>query len=299
MSGVHRLTSATLGVIVVCFVSAMTAMGQENNSTPLQSPSPQSTPYVPSLTYDVVSVRECPPNAPPFKFENPAHSARLRGQCMWAELLVGMAYNVMFNRVLGGPDWVRTADSNEVRFDVQATSDTATDDKLAKLSNHEASLEKQHMFQQLLADRFKLKAHLETGDKPALTLLVAKSGPRMQTGEPPPPTPPGEQGPGPKQIENKVDPLGVEIVGHGATMGGLAKVLELWLHKSVIDQTGLSGTFNFDLKFHGMLSDMTPDDGSMWPPAENAIQVLGLELKITNAPQKVVVIDHIEMPSPN
>ena len=153
--------------------------------------------------------------------------------------------------------------SNEVRFDVLATSDTATDDRLAKLSNHDASLEKEHMLQQLLADRFGLKAHLETRDRPALTLLVARSGSTMQTGEPPAPSPPGEQGPGPKPIENKVDPRGVEIDGHGATMDRLAKVLELWLRKSVIDQTGLTGTFNFDLKFHGMLSDMAPDDGSM------------------------------------
>ena len=143
----------------------------------------------------------------------------------------------MADRVLSGPDWVRTLPSNEVRFDVLATSDAATDDKLAKLSNHQASLEKKHMLQQLLADRFRLKAHIETRDKPALTLLVARSGPRMQTGEPPPPSPPGEQGPGPKPLENKVDPRGVEIDGHGATMDRLAKVLELWLRKSVIPRS--------------------------------------------------------------
>ena len=64
--------------------------------------------------------------------------------------------------------------SNEVRFDVLATSDTATDDKLAKLSNHQASLEKEHMLQQLLADRFRLKAHIDTRVRPALTLFVLR-----------------------------------------------------------------------------------------------------------------------------
>ena len=151
-------------------------------------------------------------------------------------------------------------------------------------------------------------------DERRSSLLVAKSGPRMQTGELPPPSPPGEQDPGPKPIENAFDQRGVEINGHGATMGRLASVLESWLRRSVIDQTGLTGTFNFDLKFHGMLSDMScrtclysdstppsaaPDDGSTWPPVETAIQVLGLELKSTKAPQKVAVIDHIEMPSSN
>jgi len=301
MIGIPQLTSATLGVFAACFVSAtaMAAIGQERVSAPPQEPPPQSAPYVPTLAYDVISVRQCPPGPQAIGFENPAHSARLRGKCVWAEQLVGLANGVMADRVLGGPDWVRTVPSNEVRFDVLATSDTATDDKLAKLSNHQASLEKEHMLQQLLADRFSLKAHIDTRVRPALTLLVAKSGPRMQTGEPPPPGPQGEQGPGPKPIENAFDQRGVEISGHGATMGRLAKALELWLRTGVIDQTGLTGTFHFDLKFHGMLSDMAPDDGSMWPPVETAIRALGLELKSTNAPQKVVVIDSIEMPSPN
>jgi uncharacterized protein (TIGR03435 family) len=298
---IPQLRSAILGVFAAYLVSAtaMAAIGQEKISAPPQDSPPESAPYVPTLAYDVVSVRQCPPGPQAIGFENPVHSARLRARCVWAEQLVGLANGVMADRVQGGPDWVRTVPSNEVRFDVLATSDAATDDKLAKLSNHQASLEKEHMLQQLLADRFRLKAHIETRDKSALTLLVARGGPRMQTGEPPPPSPPGEQDPGPKPLENKVDPRGVEIVGHGATMDRLAKVLELWLRKGVIDQTGLTGTFNFDLKFHGILSDMTPDDGSMWPPVETAIRALGLELKSTNAPQRVVVIDSIEMPSPN
>ena len=262
--------------------TAMAANGQENTSATPQGRSTQSAPYVPTLTYDVISVRECPPGAQAIAFDNPAHSGRLRGTCIWVEQLVGLAYDVSWaDRVLGGPDWVRTVPSNEVRFDVQATSDSATDDKLAKLSNHEASLEKEHMLQQLLADRFRLKAHLETRDKPALALLVAKSGPKMQPGEPPPPGPPDEHGPEPKPIKSAFDPRGVEIEGHGATMGRLAGVLHLWLRTSVIDQTGLTSTFNFNLKFHGMLSDMAcrtclysdstppgaaPDDGSTWPP---------------------------------
>lgn len=171
MSGVPRLTSTTLGVFVACFVSAtaMAAIGQESISTTSQSPSPQSAPYVPTLAYDVISVRQCPPGPQMNGLESPLHSGRLRATCVWAEQLIGWAYGVPWSdRVLGGPDWVQTVLSNEVRFDVLATSDGATDDKLAKLSNDQARLEKQHMLQQLLADRFRLKAHLETRDMPAL-----------------------------------------------------------------------------------------------------------------------------------
>lgn len=82
-------------------------------------------------------------------------------------------------------------------------------------------------------------------------------------------------------------------------MGRLADLLQYYLRKNVIDQTGLTGTFNFELKFHGMLSDIAAGDGSMWPSVETAIQEFGLQLKSTKASQQVVVIDHIEMPSPN
>lgn len=289
MNGVPPLTSMALRAAIFVLLVAMTAFGQEKSSTSSQAPSPETAPYIPTLAYDVVSVRECPPGAQAIAFDNPAHSGRLRGTCVWAEQLVGLAYGVSWaDRVLGGPGWVRTEQSNEVRFSVQATSDSATDDKLAKLGNHDASLEKEHMLQQLLADRFKLKAHLEIRDKPALALLIAKGGPRMQTGDP-----------APRPIESQIDPRGVQIDGHGATMGRLARLLELYLRKSVVDQTGLSDTFNFDLKFHGSLSDMTTEDGTTWPPIETAIQPLGLEVKSTNVSQKVVVIEHIEMPSPN
>ena len=62
----------------------------------------------------------------------------------------------------------------------------------------------------------------------------------------------------------------------------------------------VTGTYNFTLQFHGTLSDMETNDGSMWPPVETAIQEqLGLQLRDTKAPAQVLVIDHIEMPSPN
>jgi uncharacterized protein (TIGR03435 family) len=97
----------------------------------------------------------------------------------------------------------------------------------------------------------------------------------------------------------------MEAVVHGASIGGepvgdLAGWLQFYLGKRVIDQTGITGTYNFTLQFHGTLSDMGTNDGSMWPPVESAIQEqLGLQLRDTKAPAQVLVIDHIEMPSPN
>jgi uncharacterized protein (TIGR03435 family) len=230
----------------------------------------------------------------------------IAGSCDWVVQLIGWAYGVDFRvQVVGGPDWVQMARSNEVRFDVQATSDSATDDKLAKLSDDQARLEKQHMIQALLADRFGLKVHMETRPEPAFALTVAKHGPKLQKGEPPPPRPEHLDGPWPAAIGSHRDPRGMEIVAHGASIGGASMVdlagwLQFYLGKRVIDKTGITGTYNFTLHFHGTLSDMETNDGSMWLPVETAMQEqLGLQLRDTEVPAQVLVIDHIEMPSPN
>ena len=253
---------------------------------------PQTAPYVPTLTFDVTSVRECPPGPHNNGFKSELHNGRLTGTGVWASQLIGWAYGVDYRvQVLGGPDWVQVARSNEVRFDVQASSSSETDDKLAKLSDDQTKLEKQHMIQVLLEGRFGLKAHLETREAPAFALTVARHGTKLEKGEPIGPN---------TGIDSDRDARGIALVAQGATTAELANMLQFYLRKRVIDQTGITGTFKFRLQFHGSLSDMETDDGSMWPPMETAIQEqLGLQLKDAKAPIQVVVIDHIEMPSPN
>src|ERR1700722_19036916 len=111
---------------------------------------PQTAPYAPTLTFDVTSVRECPPGAHNNGFTSELHKGRLTGTGVWAAQLIGWAYGVDYRvQVLGGPDWVQVARSNEVRFDVQANSGGSTDDKLAKLNDDQAKLEKELMLRAL------------------------------------------------------------------------------------------------------------------------------------------------------
>ena len=81
------------------------------------------------------------------------------------------------------------------------------------------------------------------------------------------------------------------------------------LDRPVVDQTGLTGKYDFTL-------DWTPDEsqfggrgGQAPPPADNAEafpdlytaiqQQLGLKLESTRAPVDVLVIDRLEKPSEN
>lgn len=308
--GLHRYAAQRTPVIcplemilAICLLHlvAVTASAQLNASTTSPTEPSQSKQYIPALTFDVASIRQCGPGPHSNGFRNPSHNSHFTGTGVWASQLIGLAYGIDYRtQLVGGPDWLKTSLSNEVRFDVEAASDSATDDKLSRLSDAQARLEKQHMLLVLLQDRFHLRAHLETRQKSAFALTVAKSGFKLKPGVPPPPRPEAKAGPWPAPIESDRDPRGIVMVAHGASMDNLVESLLFHTHKNVIDQTGITGTYNFTLQFHGTLSDMTPDDGTNWPPLETAVrEQLGLQLKETKAPMQVVVIDHIEMPSPN
>ena len=69
----------------------------------------------------------------------------------------------------------------------------------------------------------------------------------------------------------------------------------------VNDKTNLTGKYDFDLKTYQVRADDRKDDETNpWPPLETAIQdQLGLKLVHSHGPTRVLVIDHIEKPSPN
>jgi uncharacterized protein (TIGR03435 family) len=84
-------------------------------------------------------------------------------------------------------------------------------------------------------------------------------------------------------------------VGLAALADNLAEILE----HTVVDKTGLTGEYDFKLKWH-------PEDSG--PPAEGdpgislftAVQEqLGLKLESAKGPVDILVIDHAEQPAAN
>ena len=91
-----------------------------------------------------------------------------------------------------------------------------------------------------------------------------------------------------------------------ATMGDLASVMQrAILDRPVVDKTGLSGRYDFDLEwapdesqFGGEVPPASDDAPS--PPLFSAIQQeLGLTLVATRGPVLALVVDSAERPSPN
>jgi uncharacterized protein (TIGR03435 family) len=105
------------------------------------------------------------------------------------------------------------------------------------------------------------------------------------------------------------------LEGFGVPMSKLVEVLADRIGRTVVDKTGFSGTFNFRL-------DFSPDDAASNPksaptaaagperpiPGTNvqartifaALQEqLGLRLQAGKGQVEVLVIDHVQRPSPN
>ena len=103
-----------------------------------------------------------------------------------------------------------------------------------------------------------------------------------------------------------------EMIGQAIPVANLIAFLSQQLGRTVVDKTGLAGKFDFDLKWtpdqaagfampraDGQQSTMPLPDAS-GPSIYTALQEqLGLKLEPTKGPEQVLVIDHVERPSPN
>jgi uncharacterized protein (TIGR03435 family) len=271
------------------------ALGQSGAAAALASAA--SPDYVPTLTFDVATIRQSGPTGGRglrVGVVSPPHNSTLQITNFTIKSLIQVAYGFGTPISGGGPDWF-----TERYYNVQAKSDPATDEKLAKLPDDQARLEKQHMLQVLLADRFGLKTHLETRESSIYELVVAKGGAKLQ----PTPAPVDDQGqPIPNaspaaDVQARGGQHGLEFDAKSFTMKAIAGLLTSQVEAPVIDKTGLTGAFNFTLQIG---REWSANDPESYPSIFTAIQEqLGLKLNSTKEAVPNLIIDHIQLPSEN
>lgn len=144
------------------------------------------------------------------------------------------------------------------------------------------------MLQTLLIERFKMVAHRETKDAvQGYALTVAKDGPKMRavTEERASDDPALSDG----WVSAHVPSQGVVVIeGQRATMLQFTENLQHLLSTSVLNQTGLTGKYNFQVEF------ATGDDPSDYTAAVAAVKQLGLKLEKYKGPVEFLVIDHLD-----
>ena len=200
------------------------------------------------------------------------------------------AYQV--KNLAGVPAWV-----DDERYDITAKS-------TGKPSPDEVSA----MLRTMLADRLKLTGHIEPRELSVYALIVAQPGhpglkpvtldcdavraardAAVKTGQTP------------VSAANGAPPCSYSWFGGAISSGGIplqmfAGLLDYVAGRVVVDQTRLTGRYEFTLRFTP--PGTPPADGS--PDFFTAIQEqLGLRLVATRAPVDTFVIDHIERPTEN
>ncbi len=199
-------------------------------------------------------------------------------ECLSLQVIVKLAFGINEDsRILGAPGWLKqasyTVDAKVSGEDVAA---------YAKLGREQRSL----MLQQLLADRFAMKAHRETKDLPVYALVIAKGGSKLKESSP------EEAALGMMRMKGKG-----EIDSTGASIDSLPMFLTRELDRPVFDKTGLTGKYDFTLRFSpGPSAEPDSEAASIFTAVE---EQLGLKLEPSRAPLDVLVIDHIEKPSAN
>jgi uncharacterized protein (TIGR03435 family) len=73
-------------------------------------------------------------------------------------------------------------------------------------------------------------------------------------------------------------------------------------HRTVLDKTGLDGSYDFKLEYASTLSKGPRDDNSPSELGQSvfaAVRKLGLKLEPQKGPSEYLIIEHVERPSSN
>ena len=233
-----------------------------------QTPSPTPSPRPKFDAFEVATIKPVEPADKTPRYIKMDGPHRFVEKYYTLKLLIAAAYDLNPKTISGGPSWV---DSDH--YDILALTPGEV------RPSHD---EQMSMLRNLLANRFKLTFHREQKEFSIFELEVAKNGPKLKKTTASPDDP--------AALISTVYPQRILLPARNATMGDFASLLQrAILDRPVVDKTGLSGRYDFDLEwapdetqFGGDVPKASDDAPSA--PLFSAIQEqLGLKLEIGRA----------------
>jgi uncharacterized protein (TIGR03435 family) len=245
----------------------------------------------PAPHFEVVSIRLVPPNQPPILRDAGATSVHPGGQYIDQRTsissLILFAYHIpAYFQLTGVPDWAK---QQAYSIFAKPAPESPT------LPPTENTDQVRLMMRALLEDRCHLKLHSEPRQEPVYHLELTKGGFKIQ--EVAPPVPPATETPVGFAFGNS----GGRMIGKKATMIGIAKAIEPHLKRPIIDRTGLTGYYDFDISW----SAPDPAADSTFGPDAIALLIsilpdrLGLHLTRASEQVRYWIVDHVEPPTDN
>jgi uncharacterized protein (TIGR03435 family) len=238
------------------------------------------TPEAAKLSFDVISIHAAKPGEQGGGIKAMPSGQGYVAQNVPVKVMIALMYKIPTRQIVGGPAWL-----NDEGFVIQAKADKAY------------NLDDLHaMFQNLLAERFGLKFHVQKKDGNIYALTIDAGGLKM--------TP-------------NTKPQDFEIPWQGSRDGVTGTRVPIdylcWQlgqivqndERPVINMTGLTGYYDFKLSFlpelpPGIDKDKLPPGFLDRPDIFTALrEQLGLKLTAQKGPVSYLVIDHVEKPSEN
>jgi uncharacterized protein (TIGR03435 family) len=262
--------------LITIALMAAVGLGQSQDVDSLARPS-----------FEVASIKPDPIPFSQISIGKP--SGRLVARGIFTKFLIAHAYNVKEFQVLDGPSWI----SSE-QYSIEAKPGDNPKGPILSLYLTKRQKEDEEFnlrIQSLLADRFQLRIHKETREEQVYSLVVAKNGPKFKDSKFNESDAEKGRLPGLKMLPS-------ELIGTSVDIRLLAEQLSRRLGRNVIDQTGLNGEYDFDLRWAPDVpdGDSVPDGPSIFTAVQ---EQLGQKLESGKAPVDAIVIDHIERPSAN
>jgi uncharacterized protein (TIGR03435 family) len=229
------------------------------------------------MRFEVVSIKPSTGRANPIVRPPHVEGATFISNRWPLVVLVPQAYGIRGDELYGAPDWLM----NDL-FDVAAR---IPDDRSAR--------DVPAMLQSLLTERLAIRVHRETRERPVYTLSLQTTG---------------SLGPNFKSVEDECKAScggrfrfadaysGGYFTARGASWASIFNYIERAVPARIVDRTALTGAFDVNLTYAGDLSASAETS----PDIVQAIrQQLGLRVERKEQTIEVVVIDHVERPTPN
>ncbi|HWG16336.1 MAG TPA: TIGR03435 family protein [Acidobacteriaceae bacterium] len=190
-------------------------------------------------------------------------------------MLIG--YGVQKDQIAGLPDWAKT-----VGWDIDGVTDVAGVPNLRQF---------QTMVRKIIEERFGLVLHHEQRVMEVFALRVTKGGPKLNaaTG-------------GADAFPDRVDRRSAGQLASTFKNTSMHDFVLMALgdrDRPVVDETGLTGKYDFQLTWNDAESATLTEDSAA-PGLFTALQEqLGLKLEPVKAPADVLVVDKVERPNAN
>jgi uncharacterized protein (TIGR03435 family) len=178
--------------------------------------------------------------------------------------LIAQAWDIRYQNILNGPAWI-----DSQHYDLSAKVEG--DGLLTKV-------QMRPMVRSLLEERVHLAVHIENRIVPGYALVLAKGGSKLK---------PNTGAPFFGMFNN------FQLKSQNSPAESIAQSIEFALKQPVVNETGLPGNYDYELKFAPDTADNPAYSG--FPTIFTAVEEqLGLKLEPRKVPRDYLIIDHVD-----